>query len=106
MRSPDVLSEEEVRAYLLHLRDERVLRVVPSRPITAGSASFIRGRLIAIGRCSPKKTRSRTQEAAPADRALPCRGRRHLGSGAQSDPQDLLSTDVCLWPAHWRGSQG
>src|SRR5262245_28555707 len=23
MRSPDVLSEEEVRAYLLHLRDER-----------------------------------------------------------------------------------
>ena len=41
---------------------------------------------------------SRAEEAAPADRALPCRGPRHLGSGAQSDPQDLLSTDVCLWP--------
>src|SRR5262245_66094190 len=43
-----------------------VLRVVPSRPITAGSASFIRGRLIAIGRCSPKK-----RVRAPRKQRLP-----------------------------------
>ena len=67
-----------------------VLHVAPSRPIMAGSASSIRGRLIAIGPCSPKKTRSRAEEAAPADRALPCRGPRHPGCGTQSDPQDVL----------------
>jgi hypothetical protein len=30
----------------------------------------------------PKKTRSRAEKAAAADRALPCRGPRHLGCGA------------------------
>jgi hypothetical protein len=35
-----------------------------------------------FGHCSPKKTRSRAEEAAAADRALSCRGPRHLGCGA------------------------
>jgi len=106
MRSPDVLSEEEVRAYLLHLRDERGIARGTFKT-NHGGIRFLYSRT--LDRDWPlfsQKKRSRTQEAAAADRALPCRGRRHLGSGAQSDPQDLLSTDVCLWPAHWRGSQG
>ena len=82
MRSPDVLSEEEVRAYLLHLRDERGVARGTFKTITAESASFIRGRSIAIGHCSPKKTRSRAEETAAADCALSRRGPRHLGCGA------------------------
>src|SRR5262245_57605197 len=45
-----------------------VSRAVPSRPITAASASSTRVRSIAIGRCSPKKTRP---PAAPAPPGLP-----------------------------------
>ena len=102
MRSPEVLTRRFAPISSI-CEMSAVSRVVPSKPITAGSAFFIRGPSTAIGRCSPKKTRSRTEEAAPADCALPCRGLRHLGCGAQSGPQDLLSTDVCLWPAHRRG---
>ena len=106
MRWPEVLSEEEVRAYLLHLRDERGVARGTFKT-NHGGIRFLYSRT--LDRDWPlfsKKTRSRTEEAAPADCALPCRGLRHLGCGAQSGPQDLLSTNVCLWPAHRRGGEG
>ena len=90
MRSPDVLSEEDVRAYLLHLRDERGIARGTFKT-NHGGIRFLYSRT--LDRDWPlfsQKTRSRAEEAAPADRALPCRGPRRPGCGTQSDPQDVL----------------
>ena len=65
-RSPDVLSEEDVRAYLLHLRDERGIARGTFKTNHGGIRSPIRGRLIAIGPCSPKK-----RVRAPRKQRLP-----------------------------------
>ena len=70
-RSPDLLSEEEVRTYLLHLRDERGVARGTFKTNHAASASSMRVRSIATGPYSPKKTRAPTAQAAPADRAHP-----------------------------------
>ena len=51
MRSPDLLSEEEVRAYLLHVRDERGVARAPTSPAMAASASCSSARLSASGSC-------------------------------------------------------
>jgi hypothetical protein len=55
MRLPDALSEEGFAAISFICAMSAVSRVAPSRPITAESASFIRGRSIAIAHCSSKK---------------------------------------------------
>ena len=79
MRSPDVLSEEEVRAYLLHLRDERGIARGTFKTNHGGIQLPLSRTLDRDWPLFSKKTHSRAEEAAPADRALPCRGPRHLG---------------------------
>ena len=64
-RSPDLLSEEEVRAYVLHLRDP-VWRAAPSRPIMAAFGFSISGRLIATGRFFKKRVRAPRKQRLPA----------------------------------------
>ena len=74
MRSPDLLSEEEVRTYLLHLRDERGIARGTFKT-NHGGIRFLYART--LDRDWPlfsQKTRPPAAEAAPADRALPCRG--------------------------------
>ena len=82
MRSPDVLSEEEVRAYLLHLRDERGVARGTFKTNHGGIRFLYSRTLDRDWALFSKKTRSRAEEAAAADRALSCRGPRHLGCGA------------------------
>ena len=62
-RSPDQLSEDEVRAYLLALR-ERGVASAPSRPIRAAFSFSIAGRWNATGRCSGKKELARPGRSA------------------------------------------
>jgi integrase/recombinase XerD len=64
-RSPDQLSEEEVRGYLLGLR-QRGVHAAPSRPVITAFDSSITTRSARPGGCSGKK-----RIAAPRQKRLP-----------------------------------
>src|SRR3954462_6092812 len=64
-RSPDQLSEDDVRRYLLTLR-ERGVGAAPSRSPISGSASCTAGRWSATGRCLGKKDSPAPSEASAA----------------------------------------
>src|SRR5215470_14802877 len=98
-RSPDQLTEEEVRCYVL--RYARGTRGEPSKPAITASSSFTATPLARTGHFL-KKDPAPPAEAPAAD-AFPCRGRTHSGRHPQPDPLRLLPPDVCLRPAHQRG---
>jgi hypothetical protein len=68
-RSPDLLSEEEVRAYVLHLRDERGVARGTFKTNHGGIRFLFHKTLIATGRCFQKKN-PRAQEAASTHRSV------------------------------------
>ena len=100
-RAPDQLSEEEVRRYLLGLRQrggrgERSRRAIRRAVFLP---AYARAGLGAVGE---KKDRLAAAEAAAADAgrgAGPAHSRRH----PQSDPPRLLWPDLCVRPADRRG---
>ena len=93
-RSPDQLSEEEVRAYILHLRERGAARGTFS--------DLYRSRSAAIGRCSQKKDPSAETEAV-APRACPRRGPPAVWLHNEPDPPNLLCRHVRLRSADRRG---
>ncbi len=101
-RSPDELSEVEVRSYLLHLRDERGVAHGTFQPRTPASSSSTCVRSSATGRCSRKKGQS-PQAQAPARRSVGREARRHRPR--KNAGRGPASVDVRVWPAHLRGRQ-
>jgi len=64
-RSPDELSEEEVRSYLIRLRERGAARGTRSRPIITAFGFSITTPSAATGRCLLKKDSSADAEAPP-----------------------------------------
>jgi hypothetical protein len=95
-RSPDQLSEVEVRRYLLHLRDQRG---VARGTYTPASASCSCTRSIASGCCSQKKSPS-AQAHASAQCPVGRRGSRHPWPRKASSPHGSPAAHVCVRPAH------
>ena len=100
-RSPDQLSEAEVRAYLLALR-ERGVALGTFKTNHGGIQFLYRRTLERTGRCLGKKDSS-PEAAAPAGRPVGRADPRPAGLRKEPDPQDLLDRHVCLRPAHQRG---
>src|SRR5215472_14693660 len=98
-RSPDQLTEEEVRCYLLAVRQRNARGTF--KTCHYGIQFFYRNTL---GKdWALFKKRSAPQAEAPAADAFPCRGGTHSGRHPQPDPLRLLPPDVCLRPPHQRG---
>jgi hypothetical protein len=102
-RSPDRLSEEEVRAYLVGLR-KAASHAAPSRRATTAFSSSTGKRSISIGHCFQKK-----DPPAQAEALTQCAGRRPSppSSRPHKEPnlQGLLQRHVCLRLAG-RGGNG
>src|SRR5215831_1868506 len=98
-RSPDQLTEEEVRCYVLAVRQRNARGTF--KTCHYGIQFFYRNTL---GKdwALFKKDPAPPAEAPAAD-AFPCRGGTHSGRHPQPDPLRLLPPDVCLRPAHQRG---
>ena len=100
-RSPDQLSEEEVRAYILHLRERGAARGT-FKANYYGIQYLFDTRSAAIGRCSQKKDPSAETEAV-APRACPRRGPPAVWLHNEPDPPNLLCRHVRLRSADRRG---
>ena len=100
-RSPDQLSEEEVRAYLLGLRERGV--ALGTFKTYHGGIQFLYRRTLDREWSLFSKKNPPAQAEAPARRALGRSGSRAPGLHKEPDPQDLLHPHVCLRPAHQRG---
>src|SRR6516165_9888569 len=95
-RSPARLTEEEVRCYLLAVRQRNARE--PSKPAITESSSFTATPLARTGHFLKKDPAPHAE--APAADAFPCRGGTHSGRHPQPDPPRLLQPDVCLRPTH------
>ena len=95
-RSPDLMTEEEVRGYLLGLRGRGVARG-SSKPATMAFASSTARLRAETGRSLEKKD---TGAQAKAATRCPCRHRGAATSLRSSQPGSsvLLFTDVCMRP--------
>jgi hypothetical protein len=100
-RSPDQLSEDEVRAYCSPCVSA-ASPSAPSRPIRAAFSFSIAGRWSATGRCFGKKDSPAPAET-PARRPVGRSDPRSAGPRKESDPQDVFDCHVRLRPAHQRG---
>src|SRR6516164_3350290 len=98
-RSPDQLTEEEVRRYLLEVRERNARGTFKARHY--GIQFFYRN-ILGKDWALFKKDPAPPAEAPAAD-AFPCRGGTHSRRHTQPDPPRLLPPDVCLRPAHQRG---
>ena len=100
-RAPDQLSEEEVRAYLLGLRDRGV--ALGTFKTNHGGIQFLYRRTLDRDWPLFWKKNSPAQAAAPARRPVgrpdPCAPGLHK----EPDLQDLLRCHVWLRPTHQRG---
>ena len=89
-RSPDELSEDEVRVYLLGLREHGGIQFLYRRTLERNWALF--------GEKKDPPTEAAAAADCPVGPPSPCRsGRRQ-----EPDPSDLLRAHVCLWSAHQR----
>ena len=103
MRSPDVLSEEEVRAYLLHLRDERGVARGTFKTNHGGIQFLYRRTLERNWALFGGKKDPSTEAAAAADCPVGSPSPCPSGCPQESDPPDVLRAHVWLWSAHRRG---
>jgi len=88
-RSPELLAEEEVRRYLLDVRERNARGSFKTSHY--GIQFFYRNTLARTGRCLKKDPASQA-EAAAAD-AFPCRSAAHSRRGPQSDTPRLFQPD-------------
>jgi hypothetical protein len=101
-RSPDELSENEVRVYLLGLRERGV--ALGTFKTNHGGIQFLYRRTLErnwalFGEKKDPPTEAAAAADGPVGPPSPCRsGRRQ-----EPDPPDLLRAHVCLWSAHRRG---
>ena len=102
-RSPDQLSEAEVRSYLLHLRDQRGVARGTFKPHHGGIqflfAAHARPRVVAVlkKRVRPPKRKRLPNVLSDAEvRAI-------LGRVRNPVPKSCFAAHVCVRPAHQRG---
>ncbi|MBV9725821.1 MAG: phage integrase N-terminal SAM-like domain-containing protein, partial [Gammaproteobacteria bacterium] len=101
-RSPDQLTEQQVRSYLLELRERGAARGT-FKTSQYGLRFFFRNTLRRNwGLFGEKKARDPTTEA-PAHSSVARSSAPSAGPCPQPSPQSLPRTDVCLWPADQRG---
>src|SRR6267142_2701625 len=95
MRSPDLLSEEEVRTYLLYLRDERAILAQVRNPIHRASFQLMYACGLRIGEAAKVEVR----DIESAEGLL-----RVIGKGDKERrvplPEAMLAELRRLWPAH------
>jgi hypothetical protein len=101
-RSPDELSEEEVRAYLLHLR-ERGVALGTFKTNHGGIQFLYRQTLDRDWSLFGKKKDPPAEAAAPALRFAGSAGPCAPGLRQKPCSQDVLLCHVRLWSTHWRG---
>lgn len=100
-RSPDELTEEEVRAYLVALREREVARGT-FKANHYGIQFLYRQTLDRDWALFSKKDSSPATEAL-AHGAVGCPGPQPALPGEEPDPQMLFDGDVCLRLTHRRG---
>ena len=100
-RSPDQLNEDEVRAYLLALRERGV--ALGTFKTNQGGIQFLYRRTLERDWPLFWKKDSPAPAEAPARRPVGRSDPRSAGPRKEPDPQDVLGRHVRLWPAHRRG---
>ena len=101
-RSPDQLSEAEVRSYLLHLRDQRGVARGTYTPHHGGIRFFFAHTLDREWSLFPKKSPS-AQAQTFTQCAIGRGSSRNPRPCKEAGPENGLSAHVCMRPAHQRG---
>ena len=102
-RSPDRLSQEQVRAYLLYVKDQKRLAEGTLRICYYGLKFFY---LNTLGRPWPFLTMLRTpKKQLPAQHSQPGGGPKTAGPGQEPQASHVPDSHLCLRPQDIRGHQ-